>query len=135
MTVFRCSLENFESKSDQELRDRWNETEDANDYTVKELERLLEMAEDAESELEKEIGWNHGFISEDKPKLEALIAIKTLGYPVAQVSLAPQLSDKAAWSKYLEYCETKLFNAIGGSDEFTYYENEIAKCVEALEQL
>lgn len=45
------------------------------------------------------------------------------------------MSDKSAWMKYLEYCETKLFNAIGGSPEFTYYEGEIAKCVEALDLL
>lgn len=45
------------------------------------------------------------------------------------------MSDKAAWMKYLEYCESKLLDCVGGSAEFTYYENEIEKASLELDRL
>lgn len=117
MTIFYCSLDEFESDSDEKLRDRWNETQSIEDYTIKELERLLEMAYSAESELEHQIGWNHGFISEDRQILESLIEDKKTPYthPKVYVVVNRQIA-KAENAVFVPGAVLGVFTDLNGLD-------------------
>ena len=44
-------------------------------------------------------------------------------------------SNKVTWTKYMGFCERKQLDCVGGSSQFTYYENEIAKCQWVLDRL